>query len=121
MNVIDLLCCSYFTLLGKYGIKKARLEQITTPLDLFDTLREKELLNEMNIITLQALLWVLPRRDLQKKYVEFAESLGSSIHFVVPRDSPGTPLSLSLSHTHTHAHTRARTHARVRVCLSQTI
>lgn len=64
-------------------------------LDLFDILREKLLLNENNIITLQSMLWILPRRDLQKRYVEFAESLGSSIHFVAPRETPGN-LSLSL-------------------------
>lgn len=73
---------------GKYGIGKARLEKIQKPIDLFDILRERNLLNEMNIITLQAMLWTLPRRDLQKKYVAFAESLGSSIHFIVPKDTP---------------------------------
>lgn len=73
---------------GKYGIGKARLEKIQKPIDLFDVLRERNLLNEMNIITLQAMLWTLPRRDLQKKYVAFAESLGSSIHFIVPKDTP---------------------------------
>lgn len=74
---------------GKYGIGKRFLEKVQKPIDLFDILREKDLLNEMNIITLQAMLWTLPRRDLQKKYVEFAESIGSSIHFIVPRDTPG--------------------------------
>ncbi|XP_061188563.1 uncharacterized protein LOC133196720 isoform X2 [Saccostrea echinata] len=73
---------------GKYGIGKARLEKVKSALDLFEILREKELLNENNIITLQAMLWILPRRDLQKKYVEFAESLDSSIHFVAPRETP---------------------------------
>lgn len=73
---------------GKYGIGKRALETIKKPIDLFNILREKEYLNEMNIITLQALLWTLPRKDLQKKYVEFAESLGSSVHFVLPRDTP---------------------------------
>lgn len=73
---------------GKYGIGKSALEKVEKPIDLFNILREKEKLNEMNIITLQAMLWSLPRRDLQKKYVEFAKSLGSSIHFVLPRDTP---------------------------------
>ncbi|XP_048769227.1 uncharacterized protein LOC125675536 isoform X3 [Ostrea edulis] len=73
---------------GKYGIGKARLEKVKSALDLFDILREKLLLNENNIITLQSMLWILPRRDLQKRYVEFAESLGSSIHFVAPRETP---------------------------------
>lgn len=73
---------------GKYGIGKKALETIKKPIDLFNILREKDRLNEMNIITLQAMLWTLPRRDLQKKYVEFAESLGSSVHFVLPRDTP---------------------------------
>lgn len=73
---------------GKYGLSKRALERVEKPIDLFKILREKELLNEMNIITLQALLWTLPRKDLQKKYVEFAESLGSSVHFVLPRDTP---------------------------------
>lgn len=71
---------------GKYGIGKQILEKVQKPIDLFDILREKELLNEMNIITLQAMLWTLPRRDLQRKYVEFAESVESSVHFIVPRE-----------------------------------
>lgn len=77
-----------FLCTGKYGIGKRALERIKKPIDLFNILREKGKLNEMNIITLQALLWTLPRKDLQKKYVEFAESLGSSVHFVLPRDTP---------------------------------
>ncbi|XP_062588037.1 uncharacterized protein LOC134249706 [Saccostrea cucullata] len=73
---------------GKYGIGKARLEKVKSALDLFEILREKELLNENNIITLQSMLWMLPRKDLQKRFVEFADSLDSSIHFVVPKETP---------------------------------
>lgn len=89
-------------MVGKYGIGKRALEMIKKPIDLFNILREKGKLNEMNIITLQALLWTLPRKDLQKKYVEFAESLGSSVHFVLPRDTPGKTLSIYLSIYHSN-------------------
>lgn len=73
---------------GKYGIGKAKLEKVEIPIDLFDILKEKELLTDMNTVTLQAMLWTLPRRDLQQKYVDFVESQLSSIYFIVPKDKP---------------------------------
>lgn len=59
------------------------------PIDLFEILKEMELLTDMNTVTLQAMLWGLPRRDLQQKYVDFVESQLSSIYFIVPKDTPG--------------------------------
>lgn len=73
---------------GKYGIAESILEKVKKPIHLFEILRKRGLLNTHNLITLQAMLWVLPRRDLQLKYVKFAESQRSSIHFVVPKSSP---------------------------------
>lgn len=77
-----------FLCTGKYGIGEAILENVKKPIHLFEILRKRQLLNTCNLITLQAMLWVLPRKDLQLKYVKFAESQKSSIHFIVPKDSP---------------------------------
>lgn len=77
-----------FLCTGKYGIGEAILENVKKPIHLFEILRKRQLLNTCNLITLQAMLWVLPRKDLQLKYVKFADSQKSSIHFIVPKDSP---------------------------------
>lgn len=77
-----------FLCTGKYGFGDAILEKVKKPIHLFEILRKRQLLNTHNLITLQAMLWVLGRRDLQLKYVKFAESQKSSIHFIVPKNSP---------------------------------
>lgn len=77
-----------FLCTGKYGIGEAILEKVKKPIHLFEILRKRQLLNTCNLITLQAMLWVLRRKDLQLKYVKFAESQKSSIYFIVPKDSP---------------------------------
>ncbi|KAK3094886.1 hypothetical protein FSP39_007495 [Pinctada imbricata] len=73
---------------GPYGIGKRALEQMTSPLDLFRNLQERELLNMNNILVLQSMLWHLPRIDLQQQFVEFGQSLENTLHFTVPKDTP---------------------------------
>ena len=68
---------------------KSMREQITNVLDLFYHLKELRLLSPNNLVTLQALIWHLGRKDLYRKFVDFCETHPSTLHFYAPSETPG--------------------------------
>ncbi|CAG2187980.1 FADD [Mytilus edulis] len=66
---------------GKGGIRKGDMSQLKTSLDLFTLLREREILTNENLLTLQAMIWHIGRKDLYKGFVRFCEQLDNTLYF----------------------------------------
>ncbi|XP_076105925.1 uncharacterized protein LOC143074274 [Mytilus galloprovincialis] len=66
---------------GKGGIRKGDMSQLKTTLDLFTILREREIITNENLLTLQAMIWHIGRKDLYKGFVRFCEQLDNTLYF----------------------------------------
>ena len=64
-------------------------EKIKDAFDLFNYLKNLRLLSANNIVTLQAMIWHLGRKDLYQKFVDFCETNPGTLHFYVPSETPG--------------------------------
>ena len=64
-------------------------EKIKDAFDLFNYLKNLRLLSVNNIVTLQAMIWHLGRKDLYQKFVDFCETNPGTLHFYVPSETPG--------------------------------
>ncbi|CAC5388539.1 FADD [Mytilus coruscus] len=66
---------------GKGGIRKGDMSQIKNTLDLFTILRERLIITNENLLTLQAMIWHIGRKDLYKEFVCFCEQLDNTLYF----------------------------------------
>ncbi|XP_063397458.1 uncharacterized protein LOC134681748 [Mytilus trossulus] len=66
---------------GKGGIRKGDMSQLKTSLDLFTILREREIITTENLLTLQAMIWHIGRKDLYKGFVSFCEQSDNTLYF----------------------------------------
>ncbi|XP_063416913.1 uncharacterized protein LOC134699235 [Mytilus trossulus] len=66
---------------GKGGIRKGDMSQLKTSLDLFTILREREIITTENLLTLQAMIWHIGRKDLYKGFVRFCEQSDNTLYF----------------------------------------
>ena len=64
-------------------------EKIKDVFDLFNYLKNFRLLSANNIVTLQAMIWHLERKDLYQKFVDFCKQNPGTLHFYVPSETPG--------------------------------
>lgn len=77
-----------YLLTGLNGTGKRVLEVINDGLDLFEHLKQKQILTRDNVVCLQAMLWHTKRKDLHNKFVQFARKRGNVVHFYAPNDKP---------------------------------
>lgn len=73
---------------GDGGLPRRLLEDIETPMELFDSLQKNLFLGRDNLIYLQAIVYKIGRKDLFERAVEYAQSLGDIIHFSSPPREP---------------------------------
>ncbi|XP_071181119.1 uncharacterized protein [Mytilus edulis] len=66
---------------GKGGIRKGDMSQIKNTLELFTILRQREIITTENLLTLQAMIWHIGRKDLYKAFVCFCEQLDNTLYF----------------------------------------
>ncbi|XP_052075256.1 uncharacterized protein LOC127712696 isoform X4 [Mytilus californianus] len=66
---------------GKGGIRKGDMSQLKNTLDLFTILRERLIITNENLLTLQAMIWHIGRNDLYKEFVCFCEQLDNTLYF----------------------------------------
>lgn len=73
---------------GSGGLRKGTLEKINNCLSLFTRLKEMRLLSSYNLVTLQAMIWHLERKDLYREFVEFCRNQDKTLYFFVPSELP---------------------------------
>lgn len=88
IEVLFVLLFQLFSI-GLNGTGKRVLEVINDGLDLFEHLKQKQILTRDNVVCLQAMLWHTKRKDLHNKFVQFARKRGNIVHFYAPNDKPG--------------------------------
>ena len=71
------------------GFGRPVLDNLIKPLHLFDLMRRHRFLDRNNIIYLQAMLYKIGRPDLYDSAIEYAQSVGETIHFSKPPTEPG--------------------------------
>lgn len=74
------------------------LEKVNSPLDLFNRVKRRNLLNRDNLIYLQKALMTLGRMDLVHKAVQYARQVGNTLHFYPASEQPGLCFSCILKH-----------------------
>ncbi|OWF34519.1 hypothetical protein KP79_PYT03385 [Mizuhopecten yessoensis] len=76
-------------------IGRSALNKAKTATSFFQLLRDMEFLNCNNLLQLQAMLWHIGRKDLQKEMVAFAQACRKEpLHFFTPKETPGIYMSL---------------------------
>ncbi|XP_071148871.1 uncharacterized protein [Mytilus edulis] len=77
-----------FLLRGEGGTARSVLEQLSTPLKLFDHLINEGKLSRDNILFLQAMLYHARRIDLFKQLIDYGKQNRNTLHFYEPIGNP---------------------------------